>query len=89
MWTMVLIFLAVIPVVCVMGWLWGTYAPKTRAGSRPADDPAGGFASAAQLQQRMSADALRASSGQVRPGLQPQLMEPVKKTRKGLPRGRR
>ena len=89
MLTMILIFVAVIPVVCVVGWLWGTYAPKTRAGSRPADDPAGGFASPAQLRQRLSVDAVRAASSQVRPGLNRQELAPVKTTRKGLLRGRR
>ncbi|MFF1792832.1 hypothetical protein ACFVXQ_01075 [Kitasatospora sp. NPDC058263] len=86
---MVLVFLGVLLVVCVVGWLWGTYAPRTRAGSRPADDPGGGFATAEQLRARLSAEAVRAAGAQVRPGLVRPVLEPVKKTRRrGLTRGR-
>ncbi|MFJ2193089.1 hypothetical protein ACIOJE_34970 [Kitasatospora sp. NPDC087861] len=89
MMQIVLIFLAVLPVVCVAGWLWGTYSPRPRAGSRPADDPGGGFATAEQLHARLSAEAVRAAGAQVRPGLARPVLEPAKATRRrGLTRGR-
>jgi len=83
------VFLIVVILVCVGGWIWGTIAPAPRAGSKPADNPAGGYASAQQVADRLSVEAVHRAGAQVRPGLAPvEEIVPAKK-RKGLPRGRR
>ncbi|WP_327072035.1 hypothetical protein [Kitasatospora sp. NBC_01302] len=82
------LFLLLVLGACVAGYVRGTFAKGPRAGSAPADDPAGGFASARQLHDRLSPHAVRAAGAQVRPGLPgPRKIEEPK--RKGLLRGRR
>lgn len=82
------LFLLVAVGACITGYVRGTFAKAPRAGSTPADDPAGGFASPRQLRERLSAEAVRRQGDQVRPGLpRPQTAEASK--RKGLLRGRR
>ncbi len=84
----VLLFLGVVLVACIAGWVRGTMAKPPRAETRPADDPAGGFASPQQLHDRLSAHAVRREGAQTRPGLpQPQAVHTPK--RRGLFRVRR
>ena len=80
------LFLLLVLAAALIGYLRGTFAKGPRAGSRPADDPAGGFASPEQLRQRLSAEAVRRAGTQVRPGL-PQ--PPTITAQKGTARGRR
>lgn len=83
------LFLLVVFAACLIGYIRGTFEKGPRAGSTPADDPAGGFASPRQLRDRLSEDAVRQAGAQVRPGLpQPRGIESRSK-RKGLSRGRR
>lgn len=84
----IILFLLLVFVVCIMGYVRGTFSKSPRAGSRPADDPAGGFASRKQIRERLSEHAVRAAGDQVRPGL-PRPREVGKRERKGLNRGRR
>ena len=65
----VVLFVLVLAVACVAGFVQGTFGKGLRAGSRPADDPAGGFASPRQVRAALSPQAVRAAGTQVRPGL--------------------
>ncbi|MFI9041645.1 hypothetical protein [Streptomyces sp. NPDC053726] len=85
---MIAMFLLLVFAACLMGYVRGTFGKSPRAGSRPADDPAGGFATTKQIRDRLSGHAVRAAGAQVRPGL-PQQREVGKRERKGLFRGRR
>ncbi|MBV9026439.1 MAG: hypothetical protein JO362_22200 [Streptomycetaceae bacterium] len=74
------LFLLAVLGACIAGYVRGTFAKAPRAGSRPADDPAGGFASPRQLRERLSAEAVRRKGDQVRPGLpQPRITEVPRK----------
>ncbi len=79
----IVVFLLLVFVVCLMGYVRGTFSKSPRAGSRPADDPAGGFATPQQIRERLSDQAVRAAGAQVRPGL-PRPREIGKRERKGL-----
>jgi hypothetical protein len=84
---MIALFLLLVFAACLMGYVRGTFGKSPRAGSRPADDPAGGFATPKQIRERLSEHAVRAAGAQVRPGL-PTSQVIGKRERKGLFRGR-
>lgn len=74
-------------VACVAGYLRATFSKPPRPGTRRLD-PAGGYATADQLREQLSADAVRRAGAHVRPSLpQPRIEQNIK--RKGLLRGRR
>lgn len=82
------LFLLLVAGACIVGYIRGSFTKGPQAGSRPVDDPAGGFASPQQLRERLSEDAVRRAGTQVRPSIpQPQLRTSGK--RKGVTRGRR
>lgn len=82
------LFLLLVFTACLVGYVRGRFSRPPRAGSRPADDPAGGFATPQQVRQRLSEHAVRAAANQVRPGLV-RLQKPKPRRQRRLSRGHR